>query len=271
MHKPKTDQVTVRAVSFEIHASETEIGFPTPGADLANDPRGHEYIWKLIQYVFQLPDPASMPSIDDANLDAAQLAALYRFCREAEDLARSPFLSYPTSMDVKVDQNEETVTANFPPSENERGFAVHLRQFLGPEERAGFRKVYNIAWTANDSTADSKVDDRRAILQRWMQVEKKLRNRTPNAWVALKLAREGKLGEVPNMDAPPVEKLVSAFSYGHLIHWGKRAEEFERLTQSPFDDAHNRMLLYKGMAGLAHLYIGFSVLLTSLIPELRSE
>lgn len=231
-----------------------------------------EYIWRLIQYVFDLPDPASIPPIDDAAFDSNRLAILRRFCCEAENLAQSPFLSYPASMNVTVEAGEEKVTVDYPPSENERGFAVHLRQFYRSEEPASFGKVHDIVSAANEATADSYVEQRRETLRHWMRVEGKLRNRTPNIWVGLKLVREGKLGApVPDSDAPRVERLVSAFSYGDLIHWGRKAEELEGLTSDPFDNAHNRMLLYQGMAGLAHLYIGFWVLLTALIPQLRTS
>lgn len=67
-----------------------------------------------------------------------------------------------------------------------------------------------------------------------------------------------------------MEQLISAFSHGDLIHWGDKSEQLEGLIDAPFKDAYHRMLLYKGMVGLAHLYIGYSVFLRSLFPQLAA-
>lgn len=272
MNSKDKNLVTITAVSFESLAMDTDIGFAPPGSDLSSDPEGFVYHWRMIQFVFRLPDPAAMPPLPASEPNAAGLKAIRRFSQEADDLVRSQFLAYLTSLDVQVTQGEESVFFDAPPSENERGFAVHRRQFYGADERASFRRVADIAWLANEQAADEHVDTRKIVLKNWRQAEKKLRHRSVNVWVGLKLVREGRMGgPVPDQDAPSVQQLISAFSHGDLIHWGDKSDQLEGLTEEPFGDAYHRMLLYKGMAGLAHLYIGYSVLLRSLFGSLDTQ
>lgn len=195
MSGKKENLITLTAVSYESLAMDTEIGFSPPGAGHSSDP-DFDYHWRMIQYVFRLTDPAAIPPLGDQALKPDSQKAVRRFCDEADDLASSPFLAYPTAFNVLLSKGEESGSIEAPPGENERGFAVHLRQFYSAKERASFRRVADIAWVANERTGVGHAAARRDILVKWRKAEKKLRHRNVNVWVGLKLVREGKMAPV---------------------------------------------------------------------------
>jgi hypothetical protein len=64
------------------------------------------------------------------------------------------------------------------------------------------------------------------------------------------------------------EQLISAYQCGDLIHWGDKRSVLEAAAADPFESAWQRMLFLHAVGGLAHLYLGFAVLVQAAAPEL---
>jgi hypothetical protein len=92
----------VFARSFESLATDsTALRFPAPLADRAPDPAGFEFWWKMLEFVFQLPDPSSFPKLSVLPL-GPELAVLRRYIAAAEDMAGSAPLSGGDAFTVHV-------------------------------------------------------------------------------------------------------------------------------------------------------------------------
>ena len=116
----------VFARSFESLATDsTALRFPAPLADRAPDPAGFEFWWKMLEFVFQLPDPSSFPKLSVLPL-GPELAVLRRYIAAAEDTAGSALLSGGDAFTVRV-------------SDDGAGIEHTDATFTGNESRAGSR------------------------------------------------------------------------------------------------------------------------------------
>ena len=57
--------------------------------------------------------------------------------------------------------------------------------------------------------------------------------------------------------------MISTYFYAEYIHWSSkedRADVLAERSDSPFDDAWYRMAFLRAAVGLAHVYLGYAVL-----------
>lgn len=262
--------IPIRAVSIETLAADHSIGFPPPLAEHSDNPGAFEANWHLIQFVFDLPDPRAFPPFAE-RIPEDLLVVLRRYESAAVELAESAFLVHPTGVTVNVLDGglEEQIEKSFPPKENVRGFSVLFRQFYANEEAASCKAVQNVLWRLNKQATDSSVDVRNDYLKAWARAAGRLRGYSLKLLVGRRLQELGRWpsGPLANEHLPGPEMLISTYSYGEDIHWGKQREQVTAYGESEFDSAWTRMACFEAMVGLAHIYLGFAQLIDAALAD----
>lgn len=260
--KVQRGYVTVEAVSYESLALDTRLSFPPPLADRSQRPEAFAFWWKLMQFVFDLPPPATFPSLP-ALPASADLDALKRYTKAADDMAESAILGGGDRINLHIgDDGQEHVETNFSSNELARGFTVLFRQFDAKKERASFLQAQRILRVSNAEAHDTHVEGRRAHLTAWGKARGHLRGKSLRVRVGQKLVEQGRMPPgIPGEDGMSPEQLISAYQYGDLIHWGDKREIVDVVSTDPFWEGWQRMLFLDAVAGLAHLYLGFSLVI----------
>jgi len=261
--------IRIQAQSFEVYSQGTQIGFEPPFGDRAENPTGFYFWWRMLQYVFSLPDPNKLAPLA-IQLSVKDRGRVDRYLQAAEELASGPFMSHGGGVTVRLAPGvEEEIEADFAHKENLRGFSVLFRQFYSRQEGASFGSMMDLAWQQNAKVADDDQADREDFIKAWRKAEGRLRQRTANVAVGKRAVALGvsAMSEVPFEWHPTPERLISAFFYGDLIHWGQKVEELSLYRDCDFSDAAFRMSLFQAVTGLAHIYLGAAVAIRSFFPE----
>jgi hypothetical protein len=263
--------ITLQAVSYETMALDTRLSFQPPLADRSPRPDGFEFWWKLIQFVYDLPPPATFRGLPTPP-GGTDLGALRRYVEAAEEMAGSALLGGGDRVTLREDPDgTPRVDTNFSTNEVTRGFTTLFRQFDSKKERASFLQAQRILRAAN-STTDDGTDDRTAQLQAWGKARGHLRGQNLRVRVGQKMREEdGFPDEIPGEAGLSPEQLISAYNYGDLIHWGDQAGVIQAAAGDPFHQALQRMAFLDAVAGLAHLYLGFSLVIRAALGDDASE
>ena len=217
-----------------------------------------------MEFAFGLPDPSSFPPLPDP-LDRNAADRLRRFGVAAVELAKSSVLSSDSSISIRVTpQGREEVSSDLPAGEAVRGYAVLFRQFFADAEPASFRSAHNILFQAADQASDRYRDERRNQLKAWSDAHRRLRRR-PLKVIAQNKLIQARGGTTPKwkQEDPSCEELINAYFYGDQIHWGNKRELLDQWAKDPFEDAFYRFQFLDSAGGLAHLYLGYSLLVTT--------
>jgi hypothetical protein len=266
---PPQGQIKVHAKSFESVAVETtSLRFPPPLAERGSNPEGFEYWWKMMEFVFALPAPETFPPYP-APPRQKEREILERFISAAGELAESTLLNSSDGVTVHVpdEENEaERVETSFSSREATRGFVVLFRQIHSREKSdpARFQRVREILKVLNDRAADKHAEERNRQIDAWAQARGILLGENLKVRVGEKLATERKWANemIPGRGGLSPQQLISGYQYGDLIHWGHGREIVDAVANDPFERAWQYMAFLEAVTGLAHLYIGFSLLVT---------
>jgi len=265
----KSGEIKVEGRSYEwLATSTTQLRFPPPLADLAPDPAGFEFWWKMLEFVFALPSPATFPQLPTAP-KKAQREILERYMQASNELAESALLSGKNEMTVHIpdaSNDDERIETEFSSKEITRGFTVLFRQLHTSEKSdpARFVRVHEILKQANDAAGDSHVGERRRQLAEWKKARGSLLQENLKVRVGQKLRDEGRMPpNIPGEGKMSPNMLITAYQYGDLIHWGNQRTMLAAVADDPFEQASQRMAFLEAVAGLAHIYIGFSLLVRS--------
>jgi hypothetical protein len=227
-----------------------------------SDREGLEHWWRQIHYVFDLPNPRLFPALPASSFVGDELAALERFVQTTTDLANSQMLSFDAGFDVKFDKDNEPYIAgaDLPGRDIQAGFAVLLRQCLSPRDPANYNTVSNILDAALERSGDACSERRRRELAAWKEAIEKVSQRSVEQLVRDRLVREENW-EVLNYEVRtrPAE-LLRTVNYGDLIHWGDRRGYVIAETEDEVESIMQRMEYFEAAAGLAHLLVGYGVL-----------
>lgn len=263
----------IQAVSFEALIMDRPLRFDPPLAEASDAPGAFEYWWKLLQYVFELGDPRSFPALT-STFDTTDLLAIRRYIAAGRELAESTILADGGSMTIHIEgpTGPETIESSFAKNEAQRAFAVLFRQFYSTDESASFKRVQNILNKAARRT--SAVDDANlASLAAWNRAHQRLLGTTLKLLVYPKIfAEHGWTAPecFPEDHEPTPQELISAFSYGDLIHWGEKRDAFNAWQADPYKGPAFRLAFLAAATGLSHLYIGFSLLSQGALGEQAS-
>jgi hypothetical protein len=260
-------RVTAVATEAEAAAQARAHRFPPPLVDLAKEPTGFYFYWRLLEYAFDINDPAAFPPLTSFGTDDKKV--LQRYAAKARELARSTLLSGDGQVTVRLDDatGDEHVEASFTEDEPLRGFLLLFRQFCANDERASFQNAMRILQIAARSATDSEAQARIDELARWGKAAGVLRNRSARRAANERMAAEG-IGPAIYVDEPNPEQVISTYLYGDHVHWGEEgATELAEWDEDPFTAATNKMHFLQAVAGLAYLYMGFGVLVSAALGD----
>lgn len=235
-----------------------------PLVELAPSPDAFYFHWKLMHFAFRLDDPAKFPPI---NLSKSEkVAVLRRYSSAAARLASSTLLSADEEAKIKVIKTAtgqvESVETRFSAHDITVGFSTMFRQFFSDSEPASFSKVRNIIARRNHEVVDASSPAREATLKEWRTAHAKLLN-APLKTIALRrhFDEMGAMGTpVQGEGGRSPKEIIQIFNYGELIHWGDHRKTYEALGVTEVDAALSRMDFLNAIAGLSHLYLGFSII-----------
>lgn len=264
-------QITVQGLSHEAQTLSRQLPFDPPYVDIAPNPEGFHYWWRLMDFVFELPSPREFPKLPELP-SPEDLEKLHRYIDIAPEIATSTLMNHSSEVRISVTNNGgqqvETVKKEFASSEVTRGFAVLFRQYYSNDESASFKKVHNILCKLSVKASDGKSDHRIAVLNQWKKAHSRLRGVPLKTLVGMRMRDQGLLGgPVPGESDKSAEYFISVYNYGEYIHWGDRRKELAAFGGDPAIEALNKMKFLEAVGGLSHLYLGFSMLARSALGE----
>lgn len=268
------DRIQLSAKSFETLALNEPLRFPVP--EFANDQSRRDeslYFWKLLQFSFQVQDPASFPAFSRDNISADDVEVLHRFIDTARTLANSILLQSNAQVTITLDDEtgEPTVEqSDFPPKEVVVGVATLFRQCFTPDEPASFKAVYNRLERINRAEpGDADYETRAQMLRSWRAAQGQLRALSLLEHVGEELVRRGEMsdGGIPRLHDLNPEQLISLYIYGDLIHWGDKRQALAVFGAEADLTAVRELDFLKVITSLIHFYAGFAVMIEAAMAE----
>lgn len=256
------ETITFTAAPWRASVLPQPLRFPPPYARYAADKEGFSYWWQLFRWVFDLPDPHKFPPLPAFAPQEREI--LVRFLDTCEELAESTLLSYGGGLQVRVENGEESITADEPPREAIRGCVVLFRQMTSEEEPASYSAVRKIIGRAIHDARDEHFDQRDEWQRRWNRARAALMGGLLTSMADRKVvnAMHGANSDqmpVGGEDVRPTE-LLSLFQYGELIHWGKNREALGELMKDDFMHKWQMFHFLEVVIQLSHFYLGYSVI-----------
>ena len=250
-----------------------QLGFSPPFIEAALEHSTFEFWWRLLDYVFGLADPRAFGSLPSSLLTDEEREVLTRFASTTKDLAASSILNaLGGGLFVRLeDQSDvEHVTADFGAKDAQLGFTGLLRQCDSPQESASFKRACDTLWKATGRLGEpADRESRQQALVQWRRAIGHAHAKSIDQLLRDKLVSEEGMGvlEFDEPDSP--QFLLSAFSYGDLIHWGEKRPVLAAWDKDEFLSAERRSAFLAAAAGLAHLYIGFGQLAHSALGDVQ--
>ncbi len=263
-------RVTVQGHTADVLLKDMPLPFRPPGLSWAADARGFEHWWRLLTYVFDLPDPSLFPSLG-SPLRPEDEHVVRRFISQSHHLAASTIMSATGGVDVQPGSGgaEDVINVDFPTHELQTGFAVMLRQCEADSNAADFPRVgilKRAATTSDAVTSGTQLD----VLEAWRAAEASLHKRSLNQLMCdAFVEREGWAGFACSDEWTPRE-LLETFRYGDLIHWHDAKAGLVDTNEDEPTAAGQRYAFLCAALGLAHLYVGFGQLARAAITPTSS-
>ena len=255
------DPFTIKAVSWHDAALPQPLTFAPPYAGFATNPKGFSRFWQFAYYAFALPDPSKFPPFRGTTQEEHR-SEVERFVASCRELAAYSVMSAGDSVNVFETDGVSSHTANFSSSESIRGTAALFRQLYGTDA-GSYRRVQSIASQLHKSTKDEFTDQRQDILVPWRKAHGALNQQRIQAIVGRKYANSyagtTSRAQIPFEDLRPTE-MIARYLNGDLLHWGDRKESLVALRRDPLLADLDRLHFLEAMTGLAHYYLGFSIL-----------
>ena len=154
-----------------------------------------------------------------------------------------------------------------PPADAAAGFAVLLRHFYAPGEKASVETLLKLLRTHAAKERSSEQPEQFTQLDAWKRVEGMTRQRSVQNQAIKKLIADGRAPNDPDLETYPdvakPEQVMSEYFYGDHLHWDSKAHIVDKRSEDPFLDAWYRYGFFTASAGLAHIYVGFASLVES--------
>lgn len=251
--------------------------FEPPLIEISLAPDGFRFWWSQIEAIFDIGDPREFPAFPAApTLPAEERSTLDRYVAKSRELAASAALNADGGISVEIsdDNQTETVHVDLPAPDLVAGFAALFRQFYAPDERASFRAVSGLLMRRAKEVQDDDSAARVEELKRWGKAAGKLRMFSVERLAHEKLIDEGRFpafeeitaGTYPDPENP--QQVISTFFYGEHLHWGEdKAAIIQQRKEDAFEDARSKLFFLQAASGLAHLYLGYSVLISAALSN----
>jgi hypothetical protein len=238
--------------------------FAPPGVDLASSPEAFHYHWRLLDYVFGLPNPRTFPAI--SGFAAPDRELLARYVRTTEDLARSAVINAAdVGLSVAIEDitDIEHIDVELQARDREMGFALLLRHCDASGEEASFARASAVLVEATKDAAS----DAFATLKQWGRAAGRLHARSLNQLLREKLVTEEGMTILNYAEEHSPAQLLSYYNYGDLVHWDTKREKLAAFAEDEFVDAERRLVFLTAAAAIAHVYIGFGTLVRAALAE----
>jgi len=265
--------VRVEAVPFSYLAQQRPLDWPPPMQQLFQRPEAAEFVWRRLQYVFRLPDPRTLAP-GGITLPSEERQLLARFLDQARKLAGTSLISAEDKVQVNIPDagGPEKVETSFSAPDVTSGFMVLLRQCYAHDEEASFVKTRKVVEHRAHEAGDTATLETSKL---WRRAHARLLNQALEELVQEQLVADGKLpAEMEGPDGPrsPVvrapaapSELLRTFWYGDQIHWGSQRQALATLGKDRFWAAWWNMYARLAALDLAHIYIGYAVLVERIL------
>lgn len=92
----KDDEMRSGGFELKLHrlareSQHTQIPYPPPMVELARNPRDFDMWWRMLYYVYRLPNPGGFPRVTPFDHEVYEV--LLRYVTTCESLARSSFVN----------------------------------------------------------------------------------------------------------------------------------------------------------------------------------
>jgi hypothetical protein len=248
--------------------------FDPPLIEKAPNPQAFTFWWTSLQAIFEdLSDPREFPPLPHP-IDQKEREVVEHFIEKAEQLAASAALNADAGIEVSIsgtgDDQTETITANLPAPDLVAGFAAIFRQLYSHRERASFSVVSGILMRHAKKASDAHAELRQTELRRWGKAVGRLRASSVERLAVEKLIEDGEwpaieeltTGGYPDRESP--QQVISIYFSAEHFHWEEeKAKVLAERRLDAFEEARSSLFFLQAAAGLAHVYIGYSVLARS--------
>ncbi|UUL75569.1 hypothetical protein NG819_15440 [Pseudarthrobacter sp. Fe7] len=244
-------------------SSELRLDFPAPYSELSKRPESFEFKWKLLNYVFALPDPSEFPVLT-RPLSAEVLNAVDRYIHACRTMAGYSLLVADRSLQLSRASLFEpvAVSVDMPSDEVIRGFVTLFRQ-LSTDDTASFGVVKNHNRDAVLAEGGVLAASGRRTIKLWQAARAKLLETSLDDLAQMKAleATWPKGLSIPKSESTYTPAmLIDLFQYGEYIHWDGRRQDHEAIFRTPALGALLEFKFQNAQIGLTHLYLGFAKL-----------
>lgn len=251
------------------------IPFPIPLADLLDPDAKPGFFWRSAYFVFGLPAPREIPSLD-VELTSSDSSAILRFMQSSRLIAGYSLLNQNASLTMRQDSpnSEMTVETSFPSRETQQGFATQLRQLYGTDA-GSFRKVAGAVSGLIRGANDESSSNRTHHWQLWETTEKKMRARSVHARaqdILISIQGNDQFVHVAhNMERETPEQIIATFFNAEFLHWGSGREKYAEMTRNRATKAHAELDFIQAASDFALFYMGVVEILEKLFPQIYDD
>lgn len=167
---------------------------------------------------------------------------------------------------VGDDDQTEEIDAKLSAPDVWTGFGTFLRQCYDPNEEASFSKVRKLLGSKLHERGETELGD---VIKQWRKAQANLRSKPLEEHVQERMIEDGLMpgSEIVQGPASP-HQLLDAFWNGRLIHWGDQRKKLDHLQRDPFNAGWSEIWARQAATDLAHIYIGFAVLVRNALGDL---
>lgn len=263
---------TLHLESVAPDPSELRLDFPAPYSELSKRPEAFEFNWKLLNYLFALPDPSRFPALI-RPLSAEVHNAVDRYIHACRTIAEYSLLVADRSLQLSRESpfGPVAVSADMPSDEVIRGFVTLFRQ-LSTDDTASFGVVKNHIRDAVIAEGGVLAPSRRKTIKLWQSARARLLETSLHDLAQMKALEAAwpKGLPIPKPEGTYTPAmLIDLFQYGEYIHWDGRRQEHAAIFKTPALGALLEFQFQSAQIGLTHLYLGFAKLAQAAVSNLE--
>ncbi|MGW5074008.1 hypothetical protein [Rhodococcus sp. NPDC004095] len=264
------NSIKVNSIQLEDTIRPVPLKFAAPLRDRAADPKGFDYHWERLTYLFDLDDPANFPG-PFASLQGSERDAAVRFVTTCMNLAGYSVLSADGRMSMHSSGGERSFSSVLPSHEAFAGFSATFRQLHNDMENASFTKVWNSLNKAAGGLNEKEAAEARAVLKSWKKARAQLMQKMSATLVCERLRPKGANPDAPKsfMGVVP-DDIIKAYNYGDSLHWGDQRETLTVLAKDSFSTDFYKHVCVSAITSLSHFYFGFAYLVAVALGPARA-
>lgn len=260
--------ISVNSIQLEDTIRPVKLKFAAPLRERATDPKGFDYHWERLTYLFDLDDPADFTCLAEL-VEAHEHDSAVRFVDTCMSLAGYSILSGDGQMSMHSSGGKTSFSSVLPSHEAFAGFSATFRQLHNDKEEAGFTKVYGFLNKAAGGLDEAAAATCRAQLKRWKKARAQLMTTMSATLVCERLVPEAKEDAPKSLMGVVPDDVIKAYNYGDSLHWGDQRESLAVYTKDSFSADFYKHTCVTAMTTLSHFYFGFAELVAAALGYAR--